>query len=245
MGDARVLIAAAGAGTRAGLPYPKTLHPVESRPILGRILDLTGHLDPRPTIVVSPDGRGPITAFLDGDHRAAHLVEQARPTGMGDAVLAFALSPAAAEAGDVVLIWGDVPFLSPETLAATLAHHARTGAVLTFPSIHVARAYTVVSRGADGAVAALDETRVLGTEPSPGERDIGLFVFRAGPVLAALARSAAAHDPARGEHGFLQIVNRLVAEGQRVEALPVATPRETISLNALSDLQGAAQGAVA
>jgi bifunctional UDP-N-acetylglucosamine pyrophosphorylase/glucosamine-1-phosphate N-acetyltransferase len=237
MVEPRVLIAAAGSGTRAGLPYPKTLHPVEGRPILGRILDLVGHTDPEPTIIVAPAGREPIARFLADEGRAAHLVEQAVPTGMGDAVLAFAGSPAAAGAGTVVLVWGDIPFLSDATLAATITHHRRTGATLTFPSRLVDRAYTIVSRDTGGRVAALDETRILGVEPAPGERDIGLFVFEAAPVLAALRLSAAEHDPARGEHGFLQVVRRLAQTGHRIEALPVATARELISLNALSDLE--------
>jgi bifunctional UDP-N-acetylglucosamine pyrophosphorylase/glucosamine-1-phosphate N-acetyltransferase len=237
MAEPRLLIAAAGAGTRAGLPYPKTLHPIQGRPILGRILDVVGRHDPRPTIVVSPAGREPVARFLDGEGRAAHLMEQVMPTGMGDAVLAFEHSPAAKDAEMVVLVWGDVPFLSEETLAATLAHHRRTAATLTFPSRHVDRAYTIVSRGADGGVVALDETRMLGVEPGPGERDIGLFLFEAAPVLAELRRSAAEHDAGRGEHGFLQVVRRLAAAGHRIEALPIASARELVSLNALSDLE--------
>lgn len=237
MREYRVLIAAAGAGTRAGLPYPKTLHPVEGRPILGRILDVVGRHDPCPTIIVAPAGRDSIAAFLAGNGHDAHLVEQARPTGMGDAVLAFKHSPAADEASTVILIWGDIPFLSQGTLEATLAHHAGTGATLTFPSAIVDKAYTVVTRSEEGAVSALDETRLLGVAPAHGERDIGLFVFRAEPVLVALHASAAEHRSASGEHGFLHIVRRLAAAGHRVEALPVATLRETISLNALADLE--------
>jgi len=233
----RVLIAAAGAGTRAGLPYPKTLHPVEGRPILGRILDVVGRHDPCPTIIVAPAGRDAIAKFLADEGRHAHLVDQARPTGMGDAVLAFEQSPAAQEAETVILVWGDIPFLSEATLEATLTYHDSAVATLTFPSAIVERAYTVVTRSAEGIVTALDETRLLGVAPSHGERDIGLFVFRTEPVLTALRDSAAAHDPKRGEHGFLHIVRRLAAAGNRVEALPVATPRETISLNALTDLE--------
>jgi bifunctional UDP-N-acetylglucosamine pyrophosphorylase/glucosamine-1-phosphate N-acetyltransferase len=236
MTEPRVLIAAAGAGARAGLPYPKTLHPVGGRPILGRLLDTVGRLDAWPTIIVSPSGRAAIAQFLEEEGSQAHLVEQALPTGMGDAVLAFERSPAWAEADTILLAWGDLPFLSDATIAETLAHHKRSGAVLTFPSIWVDRAYTIVSRTPDCTVVALDETRVLGTEPAPGERDIGLFVFQAAPVMAALHRSAAAHDPARGEHGFLQVVHALAAAGHQVEALPVATMGETVSLNALSDM---------
>ena len=43
MDDFRVLIPAAGLGTRAGLPYPKTLYPVDGTPILHRLL-ATRHL---------------------------------------------------------------------------------------------------------------------------------------------------------------------------------------------------------
>jgi len=236
----RVLIAAAGAGTRAGLPYPKTLHPVEGRPILGRILDVVGRHDPCPTIIVAPSGRDDIERFLIAEDLAAHIVEQARPTGMGDAVLAFNQSPAAHDADTIILVWGDIPFLSDATLEATLQHHDDTAATLTFPSAIVDRAYTIVTRGVDGSVSALDETRLLGIAPSPGERDIGLFVFCAGPVLGALRASAAGHDPARGEHGFLHLVRQLTAAGQRVEAVPVATLRETVSLNALADLEARA-----
>ena len=39
-----------------------------------------------------------------------------------------------------------------------------------------------------------------------------------------------------GEHGFLYIVRHLAAAGYRVEALPVATKQDLISLNRLSDL---------
>jgi bifunctional UDP-N-acetylglucosamine pyrophosphorylase/glucosamine-1-phosphate N-acetyltransferase len=232
-----VLIAAAGAGTRAGLPYPKTLHPVGGRPILGRVLDVVGRYDRHPTIIVSPHGRVPIARFLADEATAAHLVEQAAPTGMGDAVLAFERSPAAADVDLVMLVWGDLPYLSGDTIAATIAHHLQTAATLTFPSAQVERAYTIVSRAADGGVTALEETRMLGVEPRAGERDIGMFVFRAAPVLAALRASAAEHDPSRGEHGFLQVVRRLAAAGHRIEALPIATPRELVSLNALSDLE--------
>lgn len=235
--DTHVLIAAAGAGTRAGLPYPKTLHPVEGRPILGRILDLVAFLDTEPTIIVSPQGEPAIATFLRDEGRAAHIRVQPRPTGMGDAVLHFEQSPASAGAATVVLIWGDIPYISRPTLDATLAHHAATGAALTFPTRFVDQAYTVVTRDEDGRVTALHETRFTGRPLEPGERDIGLFVFEAAPVLETLRATAARHDPEKGEHGFLQIVERIAEQGHRVEALTIASERELVSLNALSDLE--------
>ena len=237
----RALIPAAGRGSRAGLPYPKTLHPVRGTPILGRLLDLLAPYDAEPVVVVSPEGQAPVAAFLAETGRHAELVVQPEPRGMGDAVLRFEDAAAAHEAEDVLLVWGDIPLLSPDTLAATVEAHRAGGAAMTFPTRHVERAYTIVQRDPAGRVTALIETREAGIEPGPGERDIGLFVCRRAAVFPLLAQRFADGIGARtGEHGFLHIVGHLARGGLRVEALPIATPDDLVSLNALADLEGVA-----
>jgi bifunctional UDP-N-acetylglucosamine pyrophosphorylase/glucosamine-1-phosphate N-acetyltransferase len=239
MAELRVLIAAAGAGTRAGLPYPKTLHPVRGRPILVRLLDLFKSLDPRPIIVVSPEGRQPIERCLAAEGLEADLVEQPRPTGMGDAILLFREAPGADEAEHVLVVWGDIPLIQPATVDAMCRSHLDGGNDFTFVTRHVDEAYTIVTRDSGGAVASLVETREAGVEPGPGERDIGLFLFRKGPVLSLLDQRLPGWAGRRtGEHGFLYIVRHLAERGYKVEALPVATELDLVSLNRLSDLEG-------
>jgi bifunctional UDP-N-acetylglucosamine pyrophosphorylase/glucosamine-1-phosphate N-acetyltransferase len=240
-GDLRALVAAAGAGTRAGLPYPKTLHPVDGVPILGRVLDLLRPYDPEPVVVVSPAGRAPVAAFLADSGRAAELVVQPSPSGMGDAVLRFDDAADADAAATVLLIWGDIPFVAPETVAETVAHHRATGAVITFPTRRVDDAYTRVERDAEGRVAALRETRETGLPVGPGERDIGLFVFDRARVFALLREDRPERiGRASGEHGFLYVVAAAAERGWRVEAPPIARERDLLSLNRLSDLAGVA-----
>lgn len=234
----RVLIAAAGAGRRSGLPYPKTLHPVDGVPILGRLLALADRYDRHPTIVVSPAGREPIAGYLAGAGRLAHLVVQDEPRGMGDAVLHLRRSPAGEDAEDVLLMWGDLAMLSPDTIASTVTHHRASGADLTFPTRHVDAAYTRVRRDRSGGVRALEETRELGVAAMPGERDIGVFVFRATPILDLLERDLPGRiGAATGEHGFLYVVAAAVEAGLRVEAVPIALASDLVSLNRLSDLE--------
>src|SRR5688572_17240033 len=127
MAETRVLIAAAGAGSRASLPYPKTLHPVEGKPILVRLLELLRPIDPRPTIVVSRAGREPIARCLAAHGFQADLVEQEQATGMGDAVLSFRASPACATADHVLLAWGDIPLLQSETVIELCRAHLAGG----------------------------------------------------------------------------------------------------------------------
>jgi bifunctional UDP-N-acetylglucosamine pyrophosphorylase/glucosamine-1-phosphate N-acetyltransferase len=237
MAELRALIAAAGTGSRAGLPYPKTLHPVLGKPILVRLMDTLRPVDPAPTVIVSPAGRADVESCLTEHGLTASLVEQPAPTGMGDAVLRFRDAPAFDAAEHVLLVWGDIPLLEAATVEALAAAHLAHGNDFTFATRFVEQAYTIVERGADGRVAGLVETREAGTAPAPGERDIGLFAFRRDPVFALLDRKLpGATGRATGEHGFLYLVRHLAERGFRVEALPVATERDLISLNRLSDL---------
>lgn len=237
MAELAALIAAAGRGTRAGLPYPKTLFAVQGEPILLRIARLLAPYDPCPTVVASPDGAAPIRECLEAAGQQAHIVLQPSPLGMGDAVLRFVESPAHTAAEHVVLIWGDIPFIQPETIQATVAAHLAHGNDMTFATRLVDAAYTVVTRDDAGLVTALAETRELAIEPGPGERDIGLFVFRAAPVLALLREEVPGkYGKATGEHGFLYIVGALAARGLRVEALPVAQEIDLVSLNSMKDI---------
>jgi bifunctional UDP-N-acetylglucosamine pyrophosphorylase/glucosamine-1-phosphate N-acetyltransferase len=237
MAEIKVLIAAAGAGTRAGLPYPKTLHPVRGEPILTRLMRTLRPLDPRPTVIVSPSGRAPIAKALEEHGLEADLVEQPTPSGMGDAILCFRGSPAAPAAEHLLVVWGDIPLLQPETVEAVCRAHLEHGNDFTFATRQVEEAYTIVEREPGGQVMSLIETREAGLKPGPGERDIGLFVLKVEPVLATLAeRLPGAFGRSTGEHGFLYVVRHLAERGMRVEALPVATELDLVSLNRLSDL---------
>ena len=235
-----VLIAAAGRGTRAGLAYPKTLYPVQGKPILIRIMELLEPYDVSPTVVVSPEGRPLIEECLAAHGRQAHLVEQAVPRGMGDAVLTFSESPSFASTDHVLLVWGDIPLMQPDTVSVVVTAHLSAGNDLTFATRYVDSAYTLVTRDAAGNVVDLVETRESGLrEPRPGERDIGLFVFRRDVVLEALREDVPERQgSATGEHGFLYVVGHLVRQGRKVQALPCATELDLVSLNSLADLDG-------
>jgi len=238
MDELRVLIPAAGRGTRAGLPYPKTLYPFQGTPILHRLLTCLKPYDDAPTVVVSPQGEPLIRHSLKQASLQAHLVLQSEPRGMGDAVLRFDQSPVADTAQHILLVWGDLANLQPNTVASLVDVHLNDDNDFTFVTRVVDQAYTLVMRDQTGKVVALTETRELGLhDPQPGERDIGLFVFRKQCVFPVLR----ADLPGRvggttGEHGFLYVIEHLVRSGHRVNALPIATELDLISLNTLSDL---------
>jgi bifunctional UDP-N-acetylglucosamine pyrophosphorylase / glucosamine-1-phosphate N-acetyltransferase len=240
LSETRALIPAAGRGSRAGLAYPKTLFLVRDRPILLHIYDVLRPYDSQPTIIVSPSGQGPIRECLEKAGRSAHFVHQPKPKGMGEAVLRFAESPAFVAAKHVLLIWGDVPFVQPGTVAAMVEAHYSGGNDFTFVSRVVSSPYTVVQRKGMGEVTAVLETRETGRPPpAEGERDIGVFIFRKDPVFDTL-REELRGKWGRGteDHGFLYAIDHLARKGCKVAALPIAKEIETVSLNSLRDLAG-------
>lgn len=240
MARVSALIAAAGKGSRAGLAYPKTLFPVQGKPILVRILELLKPFDGRPTVIVSPDGKKPVEDCLAECRLAAHLVVQPEPKGMGDAVLRFEQSPAYPDAEHVLLIWGDIPFIQPETVAEMVRVHFEHGNDFSFVTRQVESAYTLVSRNASGQVIAVAETRELGISlPQAGERDIGLFIFDIRKVLGLLAADAPGKfGQTTGEHGFLYVIGLMAANGMKVEALKIGAALDLVSLNSLEDVDG-------
>ena len=238
MGEISVLIAAAGVGSRAGLPYPKTLFPIKGKPILVRLAELLAPYDAEPTVIVNEGGKEQIKQCLLKNNIQAELVLQSMPLGMGDAVLCIDNSEEFTNSEHVLLVWGDIPFLKQETVETMIHHHLEQDSDFTFASRVVDEAYTVILRDKSGNVTHLIETREEGiTDLGPGERDIGLFIFRRSLTLQALREELPNKwGKSTGEHGFLYIIEHLVSKGLRVEALPIAKEIELVSFNNMEDV---------
>ena len=106
-----VVILAAGKGTRMKSELPKVLHPIAGRPMVQHVVDAAGALSPANTVIVHGHGGDRVREAVSGERLQG--AEQAEQLGTGHAV-AQAL-PHLNE--DVVLVlYGDVPLIQPETL---------------------------------------------------------------------------------------------------------------------------------
>jgi bifunctional UDP-N-acetylglucosamine pyrophosphorylase/glucosamine-1-phosphate N-acetyltransferase len=211
---------------------PKVLHLLGGRPLVHYPVALVRDAGVAGSVVVVPPGAGAVRAALA--ESGARFVEQPEPRGTGHALLQ-ARSAVPETASELLLLYGDVPLLARETLAALLARHRGRRAaatVLTFAPDD-ATGYGRVLRGRDGRVRAIVEER----DATPAERRVrecnsGIYCFDPRwlwPALDAVARREARN--AQGELYLTDVVGQLVRRGRRVEAVRVADPCEVAGVN--------------
>jgi bifunctional UDP-N-acetylglucosamine pyrophosphorylase/glucosamine-1-phosphate N-acetyltransferase len=225
---------AAGEGTRMRSSTPKMLHPVCGRAMVAwPILAAREAGAGRVAAIVSP-GRD-ISAGLPDD---VETVEQPQPDGTGGAIRA---ALALIEASETVLVLsGDVPLISTETIAALLAAHAASPAAATMLTIELddPASYGRVVRTASGEVERVVEAKAAGdADPAQlaiREVNAGTYAFDAAPLAAALATLA--NDNAQGEYYLPDVFPALREAGHSVAAHIAADIAVTMGVNNRVDL---------
>ncbi len=116
--DLAIVILAAGKGTRMKSDMAKVLHPIAGVPMINHIIQTAEKLNPKKIIVVlAPDMDAVASAVKP--HTVAIQKQQ---LGTGDAVKA-AIAELGDFKGDILVLYGDVPLVTPQTLQALIAHH--------------------------------------------------------------------------------------------------------------------------
>ncbi|MEX2540500.1 MAG: NTP transferase domain-containing protein [Trueperaceae bacterium] len=192
-----VVILAAGHGTRMKSSLPKMLHPAAGRPLLEHVLRAVRPLEPVRTLVVVGHRAERLRERFAG--AGVSFVVQERQLGTGDALRA-ALPALAGYDGDIMVLTGDSPLLTTETLAALRQGHRQSGAGMTLLS------YLVEDPAGLGRVVRDESGRMLRIveekDASEAERDIneinpGLFIFDSHVVELAKRLT---NDNAQGEY---------------------------------------------
>ena len=108
------LILAAGKGTRMKSSLPKVMHQVANRTLLGHVIGTVESLNSDRVVVVVGPGMDNVAV-----EAAPHTtVTQAQQNGTADAVKPARDALAGLGAGTVLILYGDTPFIRPETLQA-------------------------------------------------------------------------------------------------------------------------------
>jgi bifunctional UDP-N-acetylglucosamine pyrophosphorylase/glucosamine-1-phosphate N-acetyltransferase len=202
------IILAAGQGTRMKSAMPKVMHRIAGRPMISHLIAACETVFDRIIVVAGPGMPELQKAVLP--HAS---VVQTERLGTGHAAR-MAAPLLEGFTGDVAVLYGDNPLVSPETLERLVAARARADLVLLAMRPADPAQYGRVVQDASGGVERIVEW----ADASEAERAIGLC--NAGVVCAAwpdLARwlGGLGNDNRQGEFYLTDVVGAARAEGRR------------------------------
>ena len=234
MRDFAAIILAAGKGTRMKSDLHKVLHPIAGRPMIDHLMASAAELGPAKTVVVVGSGREQLEAAMAG--RAETSLQEPQ-LGTGHAVQQAQASLAGFE-GDVLILYGDVPFVRAQTMQAMLdrlhAEDAPAVVVLGFEPDDTLQYGRVLAHD-DGRIAKMVEHK----DATDEERECrlcnsGLMAARAADMFDLLSRVG--NDNAQGEYYLVDVVNVANADGRHSAVVVTDDPDEVAGINSRAEL---------
>jgi len=227
-----LIILAAGKGTRMKSDLPKVLHEIGSTPMLVHAVQAGRTLDPDHAVVVAGHGADAVAAAVRGDDPAVRIVLQTDQLGTAHAV-AQARPELEGYEGDALVLYGDTPFIRPETLRRMAdARRAHDIVVLGFEAADPGRYGRLVVSG--GTLERIVEFK----DATPTEQAITLcnsgVVMASAPMLFDLIAQVG-NDNASGEYYLTDIVGLARAQGLSATAVTCAEV-ETMGINSRAEL---------
>ncbi len=227
-----LIVLAAGQGTRMNSDLPKVLHPLGAAPMLHHALRAGQSLEPERVVVVAGHGAEAVAKAARAFDESIEVVVQAEQLGTAHAVAQAA--PLLADApGEAVVLYGDTPFIRPETLERMLDLRSRHAVVvLGFEATDPGRYGRLVTRGEelDRIVEwkdATDEERTISLCNS------GVICAEAGFSLALVSEVGNAN--AAGEYYLTDVVALARVRGLSA-GVAICDEAETLGVNTRAQL---------
>ncbi|MGW7378843.1 bifunctional UDP-N-acetylglucosamine diphosphorylase/glucosamine-1-phosphate N-acetyltransferase GlmU [Streptomyces sp. NPDC054794] len=230
---AAVVVLAAGEGTRMKSATPKVLHHICGRSLVGHVLAAARELDPKNLVVVVGHAREKVTEHLTGTDPHVRTAVQAEQNGTGHAVRMALEELGGTVDGTVVVVCGDTPLLTGETLKRLATTHQTDGNAVTVLTAEVpdATGYgRIVRDDASGAVTAIIEHKDA-SDAQRAIREINSGVFAFDGQLLADALGKVRTDNSQGEEYLTDVLGILREAGHRVGASVAGDHREIAGIN--------------
>ncbi|MEU3722926.1 bifunctional UDP-N-acetylglucosamine diphosphorylase/glucosamine-1-phosphate N-acetyltransferase GlmU [Streptomyces sp. NPDC031705] len=230
---AAVVVLAAGEGTRMKSATPKVLHEICGRSLVGHVVAASRELDPAHLVVVVGHAREQVTAHLAGIDAGVRTAVQYEQNGTGHAVRMALEELGESPAGTVIVVCGDTPLLTGETLRALADTHEADGNAVTVLTAEVpdSTGYgRIVRDPGTGAVTAIVEHKDA-TDAQRAIREINSGVFAFDGALLADALGKVRTDNSQGEEYLTDVLGILREAGHRVGAAVGSDHRQILGIN--------------
>ena len=229
-----IIVLAAGKGTRMKSDLHKVLHPIAGRPMLEHLLSSVQELAPQRQVVVAGHGREQLEQALGA--RATIAVQEPQ-LGTGHAVQQAEQALQGFD-GDVLILYGDVPFVRVETMRAMIARlHAPDAPAVVVLGFEPEDAlqYGRVLAHDDGRIVMMVEYKDADDEQRACRLcNSGLMAVKSADLFELLGKVG--NDNTQGEYYLVDIVNIATLEGRPCAVIITDDPDEVGGINSRGEL---------
>lgn len=231
-----VIILAAGKGTRMKSERAKVLHSVAGKPMILYIIDVAVRIAGNDVVVVIGTQAEQVRKLVSA-HADVEFVVQASQLGTGHATMC-ALPALGEHVEHVVILCGDVPLITTETLDLLIRTHISHNPMVTILGAEIDDpfGYGRLKQNADGTVERIVE-QADATEEEKKIKTVntGIYCINRKFLKAALCRIGT--DNAQNEMYLTDIVSIAAGEGKKIELMLCRDNSEMYGINTRDDLE--------
>lgn len=229
----KVIVLAAGKGTRMRSHHPKVLQPLAQKPLLAHVVETAKQLSDQPIITIVGHGADQVKSVMGSEGLV--YIEQTEQLGTGHAVQ---VAESYIEDDDTVLVlYGDVPLTQVSTLKALVSQvdSQHPLALLTI-ELEDASGYGRIVRDGNGSVSSIVEEKDA-TEAQKAITEINTGMLAAKGQQLREWLSQISNDNAQGEYYLTDIVALCVESGHSVATSQPTSEMEVLGVNNKQQLQ--------
>lgn len=232
-----VIILAAGKGSRMKSDLPKVLHKVAGKPMILHVIACAGQVvpDDRIHVVVGHQAKT-VQQTVTRCYRVKFSMQR-QLLGTGDAVKC-ALPGLSPDARDVVVLYGDVPLIQPETVTDLVSTHRASHAQVTILAADLENPTgygRVLQDSCNRVVAIREEADASDDEKKIQRINTGIYCFDRRFLSSALNRLAPTNHQA--EYYLTDVVSIACSDDKKITVKVLKHPDRIMGVNTLDDLE--------
>lgn len=229
----KTIVLAAGKGVRMKSDLPKILHPICGRPMIDYVLNLAKSLDSLKTYVVLGHQNATVKKHLGGK---VTVVIQKKLLGTADAIKS-AQSFFRGDQWDVLVLSGDAPLLTKETIQGLLRKHRATKAGCTFLTaiVDCPCGYgRVIRDGQNQVIAIREDLDATEEEKKINEINAGVYCFHSRQLFDAI--KTIGMNKKKKEFYLTDIMALFLEKNLTIETVTTQDQNEALGINTREDL---------
>ena len=234
--DLKAVILAAGKGTRMKSSFPKVLHEVFNKPLIARVLNSVIKSGAKENIVVTGYGANLVDNYLLNNYKNVTTVFQKEQLGTGHA-LRTASEKLKGFKGNVLVLCGDTPLITSETLKNTVEFHNRNNADITVVSALLDNpvGYGRIIRNKDGNIEAVIEEKDADNKTKE-IKEINSGIYCINWETSGLGISEIKNNNTQNEYYLTDLIKWGISRSKKVCPYVLKSADEIFGINSKSDL---------